>query len=75
MVRTIILDSTELSKLVVHKTEENRKALLWLESVLSQDNEIIVPEVVDYEIRRFLLQKDAKSKIKRLDELWIKKVE
>ena len=54
MVRTIILDSTELSKLVVHKTEENRKALLWLESVLSQDNEIIVPEVVDYEIRRFL---------------------
>lgn len=43
--------------------------VLWQENLLAQGNRIVLPEIVDYEVRRELVRLNATSSIARLDRL------
>ena len=51
------------------QTVVNESCRLWLRNLLSQDIEVIIPEITDYEVRRELLRARKLNGIKRLDSL------
>ncbi len=66
----ILLDSAPLGMVTNPKTTaENESCRLWLKNLLSQDAEVIIPEITDYEVRRELLRARKFNGIKRLDSL------
>jgi predicted nucleic acid-binding protein len=48
---------------------ENKKAAVWLKSLLAAGTQVIVPEIADYEVRRELLRARMQKSIRRLDQL------
>ncbi len=70
MKQIILLDSAPLGMVTNPKqTAENESCRLWLRNLLSQDIEVIIPEITDYEVRRELLRAKKLNGIKRLDAL------
>ena len=70
MNQIILLDSTPLGMVTNPKqTVENESCRLWLRNLLSQDIDVIVPEITDYEVRRELLRAKKSNGIKRLNAL------
>ena len=70
MNRIVLLDSAPLGMVTNPKqTAENESCRLWLRNLLSQDVEVIIPEITDYEVRRELLRARKLNGIKRLNAL------
>jgi len=50
-------------------TNSNLACQLWLENLLINGENIVIPEIADYELRRELIRANKKAGIKRLDQL------
>ena len=66
----ILLDSTPLG-LVTHPNPgaDALACKRWLQSHLKQGSQIVVPEIVDYELRRELLRAKRRRGLSNLDDL------
>ena len=70
MIKIVVLDSGPVGLLTRRKGIPLVDACReWQANLLTQDVRIILPEIVDYEVRRELLRLKAYSSIARLDEL------
>ncbi len=70
MNKIVLLDTGPLGIVTNPKAStETKFGSLWLESLLEQKVEIIIPEITDYELRRELLRGKKLKGLKRLDEL------
>jgi hypothetical protein len=70
MTRLIVLDSTPVGLMTNPKaTELALQCQAWLLSLLRRGDIAILPEIVDYEIRRELLRANKQSGIRKLDQL------
>lgn len=67
MSRKILLDAGPLGK-IAHP-RPNPEITEWLQDILSGGNEVIIPEIADYEVRRNLLLSQLTKSIERLDQL------
>lgn len=68
MTWTIVLDSGPLGFVTHPKPEaENLACALWLEKRLDEGCRIIVPAIVDYEVRRELIRAKKNASLRRLD--------
>jgi predicted nucleic acid-binding protein len=67
VIKPVMLDSAPLGK-IAHP-RPNPEITKWLMNLLSDDIEIIIPEISDYEVRRSLLLSDLVKSVARLDEL------
>jgi predicted nucleic acid-binding protein len=69
----VILDSSPLGLVTNPKRSEEAIACsVWLDRMLEYDHDIVVPEIIDYEIRRELLRANKWSGLKRLDEVKVR---
>lgn len=67
---TILLDSGPLWLLISpRQTHETRRCQDWLTAHLVAANLAVIPEIVDYEIRREALRANAVRALRRLDQL------
>ena len=70
MNQIILLDSAPLGMVTNPKASpENESCRMWLRTLLSQDVEVIIPEITDYEVRRELLRAKKFNGIKALEKL------
>ncbi len=71
MSRMVMLDSGPLGMVTNPKTTspECQECKLWLNTLPLKGYEVVLPEIVDYEVRRELLRAGKQSGIKRLDQL------
>src|SRR5512143_1075276 len=68
MIRYIVLDSTPLGLLLQGKKyAQAEQCRIWIAEHLAQGTQIIVPEIVDYEVRRELLRLQKRAAIAELD--------
>jgi len=67
MNKPILLDAGPLGR-IAHP-RPNKEILVWLQGIFSAGIEVIIPEIVDYEVRRNLLLADLKKSVERLDQL------
>ena len=67
MSRKIVLDSGPLGK-IAHP-RPNSEITMWLQDILSAGDEVIIPEIADYEVRRNLLLSQLTKSVERLDQL------
>jgi predicted nucleic acid-binding protein len=71
MSRIILLDAGPLGFVTAPPSKGGEAAACrqWLTSVLATGTRVIVPEIVDYELRRELLRAKKTKSVKRLDDL------
>jgi len=70
MSRIIVLDSGPLGLLTSPRAkEENKRCTAWLANLRSIGDEVIIPEIIDYELRRELTLVGASASLLRLDRL------
>lgn len=71
MSRLIILDSGIVGWITnpKAKSEEVKNCQQWYENLLSEDENIALPEIVDYEVRRELIRGNKINALKRLNQL------
>ncbi len=70
MSRVIVLDSGPVGLLTASPKKSSAKECgRWLASLLAANNRVILPEIVDYEIRRELLRLGSKRGLRQLDSL------
>jgi predicted nucleic acid-binding protein len=67
--RAIVLDSTPLGLLTQRPDTGASVCRRWLDSHIEQGAAIVVPEIVDYELRRELIRAGKTASIQRLDRL------
>lgn len=65
MTRIVLLDSGVLG-MVTHP-RRNADAKAWLRERLSALDNVLVPEIADYEVRRELIRADKRTSLDRLD--------
>jgi|ERR1700730_1776724 len=65
--RPLMLDTGPLARLVHPKLD--RDFADWFAAAVEADQDIVIPEIADYELRRKLLHKDFKRSLARLDSL------
>jgi predicted nucleic acid-binding protein len=63
--RAVVLDSGPLSRAC--DPARNRELARWLETLLDSDVVVVIPEIVDYEVRRGMLHRKMRA-LRRLDE-------
>ena len=69
-IKTILLDSTPLSLLCGPPRKSNVAACrLWRDSLVAAGHTVIIPEIIDYEVRRELIRANKSASVTRLDEL------
>ena len=70
MKRSIFLDSGVIGLITnPNLSAEGISCAKWLLSHINKGNQIIIPEIVDYEVRRELLRANKVKGLARLDEL------
>ena len=70
MLRAIFLDSSPLSTITKKfGSAEADACRAWAAGVARRGVEVIVPEIIDYELRRELLRAGKTSSVRRLDNL------
>lgn len=70
MTQIVLLDSTPVGLITNPKaTPLAIECQQWLESLLDRGFQVVLPEIIDYEIRRELLRVNKIKSIRRLDEL------
>ena len=68
--RTIILDSGPLGLITnPNPTPQNIACADWLKTLLSAGARVVIPEIVDYEIRRELLRANKQRGLQSLDTI------
>lgn len=67
MIKTIVLDAGPVSK-IVHP-RKFRDIKIWFQSALASGRNAVLPEIIDYEVRRGLLRIPAAAQLERLDFL------
>lgn len=68
--KLIFLDSGILGMVSNPKANQsNLECQLWLEKLLINGENIVIPEIVDYEVRRELIRAEKTSSIIKLDKL------
>lgn len=65
MTKPLLLDTGPLGKIAHPRA--NSDVLSWLIQMLGRGEEVIVPEIVDYELRRNLLLEGLVDSVRRLD--------
>lgn len=75
MTRAVLLDSTPLGLLSAPpRKPDSRACRRWLARLIAAGIRMIVPEIIDYELRRELLRARKKASIVRLDS-WTQTIE
>lgn len=69
MSKVILLDAGPLGMISHPRADRNREILAWVVRMLRQGNQVKVPEISDYEVRRELLRSDKSRGIRRMDVL------
>lgn len=70
MPKIVLLDSTPVGLITNPKsTSLAIECQQWLDSIIKRGYHVILPEIIDYEIRRELLRVNKVKSIRRLDEL------
>jgi predicted nucleic acid-binding protein len=70
MTQIVLLDSTPVGLITNPKaTPLAIECQQWLESLLDRGYHVILPEIIDYEVRRELLRVNKIKSIRRLDDL------
>ncbi|MEB3309901.1 MAG: hypothetical protein VKJ02_06675 [Snowella sp.] len=73
MNKIILLDSTPVGLITnprnSRKNEQSQQCQMWFDWHISEDNKFVLPEIIDYEIRRELLRSDKQAGLKKLDRL------
>lgn len=70
MTQIVLLDSTPVGLITNPKaTPLAVECQQWLESLLDRGYHVILPEIIDYEVRRELLRVNKIKSIRRLDDL------
>ena len=64
---TVVLDARPLSQ-IVHP-RKFKEITAWLGRMVDAGHRVVIPEIVDYEVRRGLLRIPAPRQIERLDRL------
>ncbi len=67
MRRIILLDTGPLGKIV--NPRKSADAEEWLERLVDAGEEVVLPEIADYELRRGLLRLNDLAGVQRLDDL------
>lgn len=67
MTKAILVDSTPLGQITHPKVKPEIRE--WLEKINQQNINLLIPEIVDYELRRQLLLNNRFKSIARLDAL------
>jgi toxin FitB len=67
MSKVVLLDTGPLG-MASHR-RPNKQIVEWLNGLLQSGNDVLVPEIADYEVRRELLRAKKTRGIERLDEL------
>lgn len=67
MAKVVALDSGPLGMLA--HPRPNREIAIWFQQLLASGTVVILPEIVDYEVRRGLLLANLTESIERLDRL------
>ena len=67
MAEIIVLDSGPLGRLT--HPARNPEIVTWLEHLLDAGVSVVIPEIVDYEVRRSFLLEGLTRSLARLDEL------
>jgi predicted nucleic acid-binding protein len=66
----VLLDAGPLSLITNPRGGPEAEACnLWMEGLIGQGVQVLVPEIADYEVRRELLRADKKQGLQRLDAL------
>jgi predicted nucleic acid-binding protein len=66
----ILLDSTPVGLITnPRKNEQAQQCQLWFDRHIYEDDTFILPEIVDYEIRRELLRANKLAGLEKLDRL------
>lgn len=69
MSKLILLDAGPLGMISHPRADRNRDILEWVTLMMQQGNQLKVPEISDYEVRRELLRSDRTLGLRRLDLL------
>jgi hypothetical protein len=70
MNKIILLDSTPVGLITnPKKNEQAEKCQLWFDQHIYEDDTFILPEIVDYEMRRELLRANKLAGLEKLDRL------
>lgn len=69
MVKVVVLDSTPLWLLVGPPNPPGTACTAWANGLLAAGHRLVIPEIIDYEVRRELLLRRATRKLDRLDDL------
>lgn len=69
MARAVLLDSGPLGRLTHPRAEQNKEAREWLTALVSAGVDVVLPEVIDYELRRKMLHIGSANSIHHLDAL------
>ncbi len=69
MARAVLLDSGPLGRLTHPRAEQNKEAREWLIALVSAGVEVVLPEIIDYELRRKMLHLGSTTSIRHLDAL------
>jgi predicted nucleic acid-binding protein len=70
MTQIILLDSTPVGLITNPKaTPSAIECQQWLNSLLDRQYHVVLPEIIDYEVRRELLRANKINSIRRLDAL------
>ena len=68
MRRVVLLDTGPLGKIVNQR--KSPEVGEWLDRLVDAGEEVLVPEIADYELRRGLLRLNDLTGVKRLDDLY-----
>jgi hypothetical protein len=70
MSTVVVLDSGPLGLIIhPHAGALNRRCLRWMQSLLEDGADVVIPEIGDYETRRVLLRIQSSRSVEFLDEL------
>lgn len=70
MTQIVLLDSTPVGLITNPKaTPMAIECQQWLENLLNRGYHVVLPEIIDYEVRRELLRVNKIKSIRRLDDL------
>ncbi len=71
MIEVILLDSGPLGLVTNPKSNpENLACKAWMDDRLNEGCQIIIPAIIDYEVRRELIRANKTAGLRRLDELY-----
>ncbi len=67
LMQSLILDTGVLGQVTNPRADGERPPVRWMMQHLSSGSRVVVPEIVDYELRRELIRGDLRQSIMRLD--------